>query len=77
MNNTPKIIVASTIAADGMKIEGVVISVGLEGTKNCWRAEACVDDTSMAFSHHHNRSNAEQWANSMQKTYLGVHGGTK
>lgn len=77
MMNEHETIVASNVAKNGMKIDAVIVPVGLENTKNCWRAEAKVDGTPMAFSHHGDRAAAEKWAKGMQETYLEVHGGKR
>lgn len=61
------------IANNGRDIGGHVIKVEEDGTKNCYRAEASVDGTSMSFSHHNDMESAKTWAEKMVESYLEVH----
>lgn len=60
-------------ANNGRNIGGHVVQVGMDGTKNCYRAEASVDCARLAHSHHDDMDAAAAWADKMVDAYMEVH----
>jgi hypothetical protein len=76
MSELQPIVVASNVAANGMKVEGTITFLPWDEAKERpWRAETIIDGTRLSTSHHKDRADAEREARKMQCCYLNeVHG---